>query len=226
MKAKLDTRYLKTVSVDEDKITRHWDTEIPGYLLQVSKAGTMTFYYRYLMDGKRHTYKIGRYPTLTATQARSEAKIKAGEVEAGTNIQQDKKDGKAKSDQDKKTTLRSYIDDVYSDYLKANKKTGAKILDNIETNFSQWNKKQLVDINQVLVGNWRTAQLKKGLSKGGVNRPIAYLRSLLNHAYTTDVIPVHPLVNFKQLKEDKHKIIRYLSEDEGQRLHEAMTASP
>ena len=80
MKARLDTRYLKTITVDNDRITRHWDTEIPGYLLQVSKAGTMTFYYRYQLDGIRHTYKIGRYPKLTATQARSLAKIKSGEV--------------------------------------------------------------------------------------------------------------------------------------------------
>lgn len=223
MKAELNTRYVKSVTIDKAKVTRHWDTRIIGFLLQISPSGTMTWYYRYLLEGKKSTYKLGGYPKTTATQARSMAKQAAGNVEAGIDVQQVRKANKRKSDIGKKTTLRGYIDNVYSDHLKTELKTGAKILQNIETHFSQWDKKQLEDINIFLVGNWRKAQLKKGVSNGAVNRPIAYLRALLNHAYRhAKVIDHHPLDTFKQLREDKSKVVRYLSGDEESQLREAM----
>jgi len=114
---------------------------------------------------------------------------------------------------------------VYSDYLKTEKKTGAQMLQSIDAHFGQWGKKQLTDINTFLVGNWRKKQLKRGRTAGGVNRPIAYLRALLNHAYRhAKVIDHHPLDTFKQLKEDKRKIVRYLSDSESIRLYDAMAA--
>ena len=225
MKTKLTTKYIQAVTADKTKVTRHWDTEIRGFLLQVSARGVMTWYYRYLLNGKNKTYKIGRYPNTTATQARSMAKTKAGDVEAGIDIQQEKKTAKHNADIEKKTTLRGYIDNVYSDYLKTEKKTGDKMLQTIEANFSQWDKKQLTGINTFLVGNWRKVLLKNGRSAGGINRPIAYLRALLNHAYRhAKVIDHHPLATFKQLREDKSKVVRYLSESEKNGLHDAMVS--
>lgn len=185
----------------------------------------MVFCYRVRINGRENTFKLGRYPDITISQARSMAKKQAGKVASGIDVQQDKKAAKRKADNEKKTTLRGYIDNVYSDYLKTEKKTGAQMLQSIETHFGQWEKKQLTDINTFLVGNWRKKQLKKGLTAGGINRPIAYLRALLNHAYRhARVIDNHPLDTFKQLKEDKRKIVRYLSDNETTRLHDAMIA--
>jgi integrase len=93
----------------------------------------------------------------------------------------------------------------------------------IQSHFGQWSDKQLTDINEFLFMGWRKKQLKKGRTAGGVNRLIAYLRALLNHAYrVSKVIKFHPLANFKQLKEDKKKVARFLSEDEEKRLRKAM----
>ena len=139
MKARLTTRYVQGVTKDASRITRHWDTEIKGFLLQVSPKGTMTYYYRYLLDGKKKTFKLGNHPDITPTQARKDATTKAGEVAKGVDVQQVKKANKRKSDNQKKTTLRGYIDNVYSDHLKTEKKTGEKILQNIaETTGGQY----------------------------------------------------------------------------------------
>lgn len=223
MKAKLTKKYIDSLNKDTcDR--KHYDTEIKGFYLQVNKA-SMTFYLRVIINGKESApYKLGRYSDITATQARSMAKDKAGEVAKGINIQKRRKAEAIKAGNEKKTTLGGYIENVYRDHLLTEKKTGAKVLQNIETHFSQWDKKQLTDINNFLVGNWRKTQLKKGLTTGAVNRPIAYLRALLNHAYRhSKVIEHHPLDTFKQLREDKNKVIRYLSEDEEKRLRKAMT---
>jgi integrase len=115
------------------------------------------------------------------------------------------------------------MENVYKSYLLAEKKSGTHIIANIERYFSQWNGKRLTEINEFLVANWRKHQLNRGLSPGGVNRPIASLRALLNYAYrVAKVIDHHPLGSFKQLKEDKNKIVRYLTEDEEGRLLRAL----
>lgn len=204
-----------------DKVKRYWDGEAKGFFLQVSPRGTMTYYYRYTHDGKRLTYKVGRHPDITPVQARSIAQTKAGEVAKGVDIQAHKKKQAWLNRLAKKTTLKGYIAHVYNDYLLAEKKTGAKILQSIQTNFGQWDNKQLIDINTFLVANWRKQQLRTR-THGGVNRPIAYLRALLNHAYHHEVIVKHPLATFKPLREDKSKVVRYLSPDEETSLREAL----
>ena len=101
------------------------------------------------------------------------------------------------------------FENIYEDYLITEKKSGDKMLKAIQAHFNQWGDKQLTDINEFLVASWRKDQLKKGRTAGAVNRPIAYLRALLNHAYrVSKVIKNHPLATFKQLKEDKlHHLI-------------------
>jgi integrase len=55
-----------------------------------------------------------------------------------------------------------------------------------------------------------------------VNRPIAALKALLNRAVEWQVIDVNPLAGMKQLKEDRTGVVRYLSEDEENRLRAAL----
>lgn len=223
MNSKLTTRYIQDVNWFPEKMIRHWDTEIKGFMLQVTPKGTMTFYYRYSINGKKKTFKIGNYPDISATQARSIAKAKAGEVAKGIDIQQVKKEEKRQAQIEKKLTLGGFMDNVYRDYLLTELKSGEHVAKNIKRYFGQWYDKPLLDVNNFLVGNWRKQKLKDGLSPGGVNRPIANLRSLLNYAYRqAGVINRNPLGTFKQLKEDSSKIIRYLSEDEEKRLKQAM----
>ncbi len=220
---KLTITTVKTIK-PTGKLVRYWDTEIKGFMLQVSPAGTMTYYLRYRYEGKSLTYKIGRHPDITPTHARSIAQAKAGDVAKGIDIQADKKKAARQQAIAKKTTLKGYIRYVYKDHLLTERRTGAKILQSIQTHFGQWENKQLQDISHFLVANWRKQQLKAGKSPGTVNRSIAYLRALLNHAYHNNVIASHPLATFKQLREDKNKIVRYLLPDEETRLREALIA--
>jgi len=219
---KLTTSYIKSLNHTPEKMVRYWDIDLKGFLLQISAKGTMSFYLRYSIHGKKKTYKIGNYPDITATQARNIAQEKAGEIAKSIDIQSVKKAQKHIAKIKDNTIFSKFIDNIYSDHLLTEKKTGKKMLQAIKTHFSQWNSRQLTDINVFLVTNWRKQQLKKGRTHGAVNRPIAYLRALLNHAYKTDIIDTHPLAKFKQLKEDKNKVVRYLDESESKRLRKAL----
>ncbi len=222
MKAKLTALYIKTL---DSKVSdrKHYDTELKGFYLLVNKSGAMTFYCRIIIAGRESTYKIGRYPSVTATQARDQATVVLAKAVQGINAQEEKKKEKQRKLLEDKLTLGGFMENVYKSYLLAEMKSGAHIIANIERYFSQWNGKRLTDINEFLVANWRKQQLNRGLSAGGVNRPIASLRALLNYAYcVAKVIDHHPLGRFKQLKEDKNKIVRYLSADEESRLRQAL----
>ena len=146
MKAKLTTAYIKAL----DPLTcdkKHYDSEIKGFYLQVNKL-SMTFFLRVVIDGKEGApFKIGRYGQITAIQARELAKNKAGEMAKGINIQEQRQAARRKADNEKKTTLKGYIDNVYGDHLITELKTGEKILKAINSTFKQWHDKQLTDIN-------------------------------------------------------------------------------
>jgi len=222
MKAKLTVSYIKGLN----HLTcerKHYDSELKGFYLLVSTSGTMTFYCRIIMAGRENTYKIGRYPDLTATQARDQATLVLAKAVQGINAQEEKKKEKRQRMLEDKLTLGGFMDKVYKSHLLAEKRSGAHIIANIDRYFSPWYDKRLVEINEFLVASWRKQQLNKGLSNGGVNRPIASLRALLNYAYSVaKVIDHHPLGTFKQLKEDKNRIIRYLTCEEENELRNAL----
>ena len=57
-----------------------WDDSLKGFDLRVSQGGTKTFIVL-IASGRRQ--KIGRYPTLSLAEARSEAKVVLAEKELG-----------------------------------------------------------------------------------------------------------------------------------------------
>ncbi|MBF0266185.1 MAG: DUF4102 domain-containing protein [Gammaproteobacteria bacterium] len=104
---------------------KHYDTELKNFYLQVSKAGTKTFYYRIKLNGKDNSYKLGRYPDITVIQARNLATKSASEVASGIDPQKKRVDRRK---QDKYATLKGYIDNIYADYLITENKSGDKML--------------------------------------------------------------------------------------------------
>lgn len=115
MKVKLTKTYIDNLD-HETCDAKHYDTE----LKKVSSAGTKTFYYRIKLNGNDKSFKIGRYPDVTVIQARNLAIKAASEVASGIDPQ-------LKCVQKRKVnkygTLNGYIDNIYGDYLKTEKKT-------------------------------------------------------------------------------------------------------
>lgn len=62
---------LKTLPLPESGTVTVWDTTLKGFGVRVSPKGTKTFI-ALIGSGQRH--KIGRYPLISLTEARSEAR--------------------------------------------------------------------------------------------------------------------------------------------------------
>lgn len=75
----------------KDKIYREWDQDIKGFGVRVSPSGRKAFFIQYTRpDGKKDSFTIGAYGTLSLKQAQDIARAKIGDIRAGNNPKADK----------------------------------------------------------------------------------------------------------------------------------------
>jgi integrase len=226
MKAKITKTSVNALKPQE-KAFEVVDTDIKGFLLRVQPTGRMTFYFSYRPDGgNRKRIKIGLYGSdLTVAQARDKAMILAGQVRDGVDVQLEKQERKAEAKAIRENSLEAFIDKKYKPWALANLKSGQETLNNIEYSFKHLKPMPLIDINLGMMEKWRTEQLELGkLKPNTINRRINSLRGILTKAVEWGVIEVHPLKRLKNLKGDNNQKARFLSDDESNRLIQALKA--
>ena len=76
-----------------------WDDDPRGLFLRRRHTGNHTFFYFYRIDGRKSTFRIGKYGNITLAQARKTAKRQAAIVALGTDPQAERKDAKIDSTQ-------------------------------------------------------------------------------------------------------------------------------
>ena len=208
MQALISERVVKSLRPDT-KPYEVRDSRMAGFILRVQPSGVMSYIVQY-SRGQRET--LGKTTTLTATQARERAKdILSGAV-------QPKKLRKAAE----APTLAEYVDDVYSPWITAHRKTGANDVKRIKGHFKEFLKKKLSDITPWAIEKWRTAKINKGVRPNTINRDLAPLKAALNKAVLWDIIEESPLRKVRPLHVDAAGSIRYLTKDEEKRLREAL----
>jgi integrase len=193
------------------------DLDPKGFLLRVQPTGVMTYYAEY-RRGKR--LRIGGADKLAPSQARARAKKVLAEVTLGGDPQ-------AAAHEAKAHTLRSFLDEVYEPWAKANIRTPKNTLLRLRSNFPDLQNKKLHEINAWLVEKWRTARLKAGKKPTTVNRDLDDLRAALRKAVEwkeTTGLTAHPLAAVKRTKVDDNTIVRYLDDREEKRLRTALDA--
>lgn len=219
MKAKITETLLNSLEANKGKVVV-WDTEIAGFRVEMRTSGVISFIYSYRnAENLRQSYTLGRYGVLTVSKARKFATQKAAEAAMGVDIQAEKKLQRMLADQQRQQTLGTFYLEKYEQFLIAEKKTGSEIGQQIKNHFvDRWADKPLSGINSWLVTSWRNEKLKDGFTHGGVNRPVGYLKAMLNKAVEWGVIDKNPLAAFKKLKEDRLGVVRYLTKQEEDRL--------
>jgi len=83
MKQKLTTKFIETRKPDPKKRIDFRDTIVQGLVLRVSTSGTKTFSFHKRINCKMRRLTIGRFDTLSLTQARDRARQILYEIEAG-----------------------------------------------------------------------------------------------------------------------------------------------
>ncbi len=222
MKKSITVRLVKTLKPAE-KPYEVLDKDIKGFLLRVQSTGQMTYYFSYrLTSGKRLRYRIGGHGTISATQARDAAKVFAGKVAQGIDIQDEKKEERKQAESKKLNTLRGFIDERYESWVTAERKTGKAAIRQIRFNFGNLMDIPLTGINIWLIDKWRSAEKKRGKKVSSINRDLSSLQSALSMAVKWEVISEHPLKGLTLEKLDSQAIVRHLSKDEDARLRKAL----
>lgn len=228
MKENIGVELLRSSKVNaREKAFEIYDTKLKGFTLKiypdtVSKngdtvPGAKTYLVRYrLPDGRQTRTVIGRHTLFTPAQARDKAEKILRSVKDGTV---------PNNSRQQVSTLKEYLEKVYSPWLIENLKTGEQTAARIKTCFPDLLESKLDEINPRAIEQWRTSKLKSGLSPASINRDLANLRAALSRAVEWEYLQVHPLANkVKPLKIDKNPIIRFLDGKEESRLLAALDA--
>jgi Arm domain-containing DNA-binding protein len=92
MKLRITDRYLKTMQLPPSgKMRMDYDTELRGFSVRVTGAGSKTFLLTYMFDGVERRHTIGRFPALTVELARRRALELRRQVDLGQDPYDEKK---------------------------------------------------------------------------------------------------------------------------------------
>jgi len=151
------------------------DDAMRGFALRVTSGGVKTFILEKRIKGKVKRITLGRYPDLTAEQARRQAQKMLGEIATGIDPV-----AKATREKDESITLA----DVFDDYLEARRNLKESTIHDyrrhLKNSFADWRDKPLKQINKAMVAT-RHAQLGER-SPARANNAMRVLRALFNFA--------------------------------------------
>lgn len=228
MRAKIERELLREIeSGFKNKttiITKTYDitdTETKGFTVRVTPAGSITYAIRYTgKDGKQARHALDmEFPSTSPSIARAKAIALIGQIATGHNPAEIKRAKPANA-----STLFSFIDGDYGDYLRSKSKTADITIRRLKSCFEQFKNKPLSEIDQKSIDKWRTKKTNSGLTVTTVNRDIGCLKPLFSKAVEWNMLPANPLAKIKPFKSDVDPIIRYLSDEEEKRLRAALDA--
>lgn len=196
------------------------DEELTGFLVRVEASGSRIFFLDYRLNGRRNRYRIGTYPSLSVDGARELAKIAAGEVAKGTDLQARKKADRIAADRARHSTLATFLE-RYEAWEKAHRKV--RHATRIRSVFpAAWQSQPLAALDSWKLESWRRDARKGGKESTTVNRDIAALKSVFSKAIEWGIVDRSGIAKVKPLKTDPIGRVRFLAADEEQRLRTAL----
>jgi integrase len=223
MQAKITQRFVKTVQPGAADISIT-DTSLPGFELRVRFSGAKSWVFRYRLNGgPQRRLRLGGFPGLSAEEARKLALAGAADVAKGIDIYLRKETAKVDAVRRSASTLAVFISEHYEPWARSHLHTWRFQMKRIRSDFESWLDRTMEAIDTVLIEKWRAERLRAGNQPVTVNRNLQRLHALLSKAVEWKVIVNHPFA-VKPLKTDRTGRVRYLEEDEEERLRQALVA--
>lgn len=196
----------------------HYDDEIKGFGLRVTRNGVKAFILNYSINGHERRYTIGKYPDWTVAAARDRAKELKRDVDRGIDPQA------KKNDEREAPTVK----DLYEEY-----KTGH--LSKLESNNQKDVQAMWRDYILPQLGNKRlkdltgkdTDGLHRHISAGApvrANRVLANFRSALNLAVRWGMMEKNPAHGFRRNPEQPKNT--YLTPEQVKTVFECLQRMP
>lgn len=193
------------------------DTKQPGLILRIQPSGVKAFIVQWAR-GKRVTLKP-RYPSLTLEDARTQARAALTEADkqgAPSNWRP-----KIKPDPSAEVrTFGEFLEHRYADAI-AHRKAHKATIANIKAQFGDLLDKPLAGITAWQLTKFISTRLKAKIAPATINRDLDRIRAALNVAIELDLLKSNPVAGVSRLDVD-NKRVRYLSEDEEERLRKAL----
>jgi integrase len=211
MKQSITNTLLKTLT-PQAKPFEIRDTQVKGFILRVQPSGVMTYYADYAR-GKRA--KLGSASILTPTQAREQAKSLLADTLKGHDPAETKRKAKAHS-------LGSFLSSDYKAWAETSIKTHKATLARLQASYAELLPLKLDAITPFHVDRIRVARKKEGVKNSSINRELDDLKACLNKAVEWGHITENALAKVKRYKVDNNAKVRYLTQEEEQRLRQAL----
>ncbi|WP_448216500.1 tyrosine-type recombinase/integrase [Endozoicomonas sp. 2B-B] len=205
---------LTETSVSRMPETVLYDSEIKGFSVRVRKTGKFfSFEYKSPISFTNRRTTIGKYGTITVEKAREAAKRLAGVVALGTDPLEQKQEQKNSIKQQSQSSLRLFL---HKGFLEVTPEpTAKKVIASIERHFASLLDKPMNEITAWEIDVWKRAYKGK---PAGANRIMTSLRGVLTKAVRAGLLDQSPMPMVKNVREDKSKKIRYLSDIEQKQL--------
>ena len=193
-----------------------------GLRLYVGTSGKKTWYvnYRKPGSGKVSQHKIGDADLFSVSQARDAALEFLAAVLRGEAPY-------AKPELPPgKITLEAFLNSSYGPWAREYRRAGAETVAMIERAFAGMMQTPIDEISVTGVERWREKKRREDHSKAStLNRLVTALKAALNWAVKRGIIEVNNMAKIEHLREeDSNTKIRYLSEEERERLFAALDA--
>lgn len=227
---KLNQTFCKNVKPPEAKYDRHWDDELKGFGLRVTASGVKSFILDYRIHGKKRCWTIGQLGAWSADAARVEARRLRTLIDRGEDpfaIEQAQKQ-QAIEDEARQRTMKELADHYLTSHAEVHKRPNSvkgdrEMLDGIIL-------PKLGRIRASSVGRADVVKLHNSLKDTPyrANRVLALLHKMFNLAIADDKgawgMASNPAHGVQRFHEEKRE--RWLSEEELQRLAEALESYP
>jgi len=173
---KITKSYVDKLSTPEADQAFIRDTELKGFAVRITSTGAKSFILEKRIDGKVKRLTLGRYPELTAEQARKEAHKLLGHIAVGRNPAAEKKQEALQG-----TTLKQAFDDFVKTRKNLKERTLYDYRRVMAVAFADWQDKAITGINKDMVSKRHN---KIGVERGEAyaNLSMRFLRALFNFA--------------------------------------------
>jgi integrase len=176
--------------VGNETSLRLWDDKVTGlFLKRNAKSHSWNVSYR-TESGKKHSIKIGLYPSVTLDSARNIARKHLNDLAQGIDPLNQRKEKKLAS----KDTIQAYFDSTYSKVLEG-KKSGLETAAYFARHCSDLMKFTFSEINAKHVHQWHMNMIAKELKDTTIQRVYGAFKTLLNDAVKKQHIKDSPLHN-------------------------------
>jgi len=150
------------------------DNELKGFAVRITSGGAKSFIIEKRIEGRVKRITLGRYPELTAEQARKEAHKLLGKIATGGNPIADKQ---------LLSLQAKTLGDAFTDYLNARKSLKARTLYDYQrltkVAFPDWLNKPILSITKDMVAK-RHIKLGEENGEAYANLSMRFLRALFN----------------------------------------------